>query len=80
MNSEASAGGSLRDMELEVEAEGREWMRRRLEEKLQAQVEQHGAIFPPQPKKGAASPPPPSAAAHGLWPGRAPGVAGKKSR
>jgi hypothetical protein len=55
MNSERSAGNSLRELELEVEAEGREWMRRRLAEKLQAQVEQHGAIFPPQPKKGAPS-------------------------
>ena len=51
MNSDLSAAGSLRDMELKVEAEGREWMRRRLEEKLQAQVEQHGAIFPQNARK-----------------------------
>jgi hypothetical protein len=80
MNSENSAGDSLRDMELAVEAEGREWMRRRLEEKLQAQVEQHGAIFPPQPKKGAPSAPPGDAPAHGLRGGRAARVARKKSR
>jgi hypothetical protein len=80
MNSEASAGTSLRDMELEVEAEGREWMRRRLAEKLQAQVEQHGAIFPPQPKKGAPSPPPDDAPAHGLRRPHTARVARKKSR
>ena len=53
MNSETSAQNILRDLELEVEAEGREWMRRRLEEKLQAQVEEKGAIFPPRGAKGA---------------------------
>jgi len=80
MNSEASAAGLLRDMELEVEAEGREWMRRRFEEKLQAQVEQHGAVFPPERKKGAPSPPGKDATAHGLRPSRAARVARKKSR
>jgi hypothetical protein len=78
MNSETSAA-SLRDMELEVEAEGREWMRRRLEEKLQAQVEQHGAIFPPQRPQGASSLPADDATAHGLRRRRAAGVARKKS-
>ena len=46
---------SLREIELEVEAEGREWMRQRLEDKLQREADRDGAIFPPQPKKGAAS-------------------------
>ena len=46
---------SLREIELEVEAEGREWMRQRLEEKLQREADRDGAVFPPQPKKGAAS-------------------------
>lgn len=46
---------TLREMELEVEAEGREWMRQRLEEKLQREAEREKPIFPPQPKKGAAS-------------------------
>jgi hypothetical protein len=55
-------------------------MRRRLEEKLQAQVEQHGAIFPPQPKEGAPSPPAEPATAHGLRSGGVARVAGKKSR
>jgi hypothetical protein len=79
MNSDTSAAASLRDMELEVEAEGREWMRRRLEEKLQAQVEQHGAIFPPQRAQGASSLPPDDATAQRLRRRRAAGVARKKS-
>ena len=48
---------SLREIELEVETEGREWMRQRLEEKLQKEADRDGAIFPPQPEKGAASTP-----------------------
>lgn len=78
MNSETNAA-VLRDLELGVEAEGREWMRRRLEEKLQAQVEQDGAIFPPQRAQGAASLPPADATAHGLRRRGAAGVARKKS-
>jgi hypothetical protein len=46
---------SLREMELEVEAEGREWMRKRLEEKLQSEANRESAVFPPQPKKSQAS-------------------------
>ena len=80
MDSEASAGKSLRDLELEVEVEGREWMRRRLEAKLQAQVEEQGAIFPPQRAKSAPSKAPADAVAHGLRRGRLKGVARKKSR
>ena len=34
MSLEADVPRSLRELELAVEAEGREWMRRRLEEKL----------------------------------------------
>jgi len=44
---------SLREIELEVEAECREWMRQRLQEKLQKEADRDGAVFPPQPKKGA---------------------------
>jgi hypothetical protein len=47
---------SLMEMELEVEAEGREWMRQRLEQKLQAEADREGRVFPPQRKKGQASP------------------------
>ena len=47
MNSEARPTPSLRDMELEVEAERREW-RRRLEAKLQTQADKDGGGFSPQ--------------------------------
>lgn len=39
---------SLYEVEMETLAEGREWMRRRLEQKLQKLAEQQGAISPPQ--------------------------------
>jgi hypothetical protein len=45
---------SLREIEMEVETEGREWMRRRLEERLQREADHQQAVFPPQPKEGAA--------------------------
>lgn len=48
---EAAPPRSLRDMELEVEAEGREWMRRRLEEKLQTEASRHGGVPPPRGRK-----------------------------
>lgn len=48
---------SLREMELEVEAEGREWMRQRLEEKLQREANRESAVFPPQPTKSPAPTP-----------------------
>lgn len=80
MNSDTGAGHSLREMELEVEAEGREWMRRRLQEKLQAQVEKDGAIFPPKRTQSAPSKKGADAVAHQLRHGGADGVARKKSR
>jgi hypothetical protein len=46
---------SLRDIEWEVEAEGREWTRQRLEEKLQQEADRDGAVFPPQRAKSKAS-------------------------
>ena len=55
MRLKADVARSLREMELEVEAEGREWMRRRLEEKLQAEANRHSGVFPPEPTQ---SPPP----------------------
>jgi len=79
MNSDTSARNSLRDMELAVEAEGREWMRRRLEQKLQTQVEEQGAIFPPERKKSASSAAGEDATAYRLRDGQAQGVARKKS-
>ena len=38
---------SLKAAEAEVLAEGQEWMRQRLQQKLQAQAEQAGALFSP---------------------------------
>jgi hypothetical protein len=55
MSEKPQAKSSLMAMELEVEAEGREWMRQRLEQKLQAQADQEGLVFPPQRKKNKAS-------------------------
>ena len=45
----------LREIELEVEAQGREWMRRRLQERLQAEADRHGLVFPPERTKAQAS-------------------------
>jgi hypothetical protein len=39
---------SLKELEGEVLAEGREWTRQRLQQRLQAQAEEAGAVFPPQ--------------------------------
>lgn len=41
-------GRSLREIEAEVLAEGQEWMRQRLQQKLQREVDLHGRVFPPQ--------------------------------
>jgi hypothetical protein len=79
MSSETDGPRSLREMELEVEAEGREWMRRRLEEKLQAEVNRHGGVFPPERTQGVASPPAEDAPAHRLRGRRLGGVARAKS-
>ena len=38
---------SLKELEAEVLAEGREWTRQRLQQRLQAQAEEAGAVFPP---------------------------------
>jgi len=54
MNSEQEQVRSLREMEEEVLAEGREWMRQRLQEKLQEQANRHGGVFPPQREKSQA--------------------------
>jgi hypothetical protein len=56
MIEQAPVKRSLMEMELEVEAEGREWMRQRLQEKLQAESDREGRVFPPQRTKGKASP------------------------
>jgi hypothetical protein len=38
---------SLKELEAEVLGEGREWTRQRLQQRLQAQAEEAGAVFPP---------------------------------
>ena len=55
MTSDSNKGRSLREIELEVLEEGREWTRRRLEQKLQEEANRQGGVFPPQREKG--SPP-----------------------
>ena len=57
MSEQSQPKRSLREIELEVEAEGREWMRQRLEDKLQREANRESAVFPPQPKKSPASAP-----------------------
>ena len=54
----------LREIELEVEAEGREWTRQRLQQRLQEEADRHGEIFPPQRSAPDPSAPPPHADAH----------------
>ena len=51
---------SLKELEAEVLAEGREWTRQRLQQRLQVQAEEAGAVFPP-----AATPATPPDVAHG---------------
>jgi hypothetical protein len=53
MNDAKKKFRSLAEMEEEVLAEGQEWMRQRLQQKLQEQARQIGAPFPPrQPSVG----------------------------
>jgi len=62
--SEAGQCRSLREIEAEVDAEMRAWGRQRLQEKLQAQADQHGRIFPPQRPPDVARPPATADPAH----------------
>ena len=55
MSSKNAGTRSLREIELEVLEEGREWMRQRLEQKLQEEANRQGGVFPPQQPEG--SPP-----------------------
>jgi hypothetical protein len=57
MVSETERPRSLREIELEVLAEGREWTRQRLEQKLQEEANRYGGVFSPQPRNRAASAP-----------------------
>lgn len=64
MSSENETPRGLYEIEMEVLAEGREWMRRRLEEKLQQQANREGSVFPPERAQGKASAEKANAAAH----------------
>jgi len=55
LNSEQQQARSLRDIEMEVLAEGREWTRKRLEEKLQQEADRRGGVFPPEWSQSKAS-------------------------
>jgi hypothetical protein len=55
MNPEQARPRSLREIEMEVEAEGREWTRQRLQQRLQAEADRHGGVFPPERPAAAAS-------------------------
>jgi len=46
---------SLAEIEAEVIAEGQEWMKGRMQEKLQELALRHGEVFPPKPTPPAAS-------------------------
>jgi hypothetical protein len=48
MNSEYQLPRPLPEIELAVEAEGREWMRQRLEQELLREADLHGGAFPPK--------------------------------
>ena len=55
MNTEPEQPRTLREIELEVMAEGREWTRKRLQQRLQKEADLHGGVFPPEPKPSGAS-------------------------
>jgi hypothetical protein len=55
---------SLTQIEAEVMAEGREWTRRRLQERLQQLADQQGEVFPPKPTAAGASAPARVSSAH----------------
>ncbi len=78
MNSDKPAVGSLRDIELEVLEEGREWTRRRLEQRLQQEADRHGGIFPPQRSKGTSPAKRGAESTHGRRRGKGGGMAGQR--
>jgi hypothetical protein len=64
MRQEQSRVPSLRELEVEAEAEAREYARVRLQQKLQAIADRHGEIFPPQRTATGASSQTPDVPAH----------------
>lgn len=65
MNSEKPRSRSLREIELEVLEEGREWTRQRLEQRLQEEANRCGGVFPPERTQGVSSAEGDDASAHG---------------
>jgi hypothetical protein len=55
MNTESTGPRPLREIEMEVMAEGREWTRQRLQQRLQEEADRHGGVFPPEQKPGGTS-------------------------
>jgi hypothetical protein len=64
MKPDKAVARSLRELEDEVVAEGQEWMRQRLQQKLQEQADHTGRVFPPQPTPSVVRPRPEDAPAH----------------
>ena len=78
MNSDKPAAQSLRDIELEVLEEGREWTRRRLEQRLQQEADRQGGVFPPQRSKGPSPTKRGDESTHGRRRGKGRGLAGQR--
>ncbi len=78
MNSDKPAAQSLRDIELEVLEEGREWTRRRLEQRLQQEAARQGGVFPPERAKGPSPAKRADAATQRGRSGKAKGMAGQR--
>ena len=55
MKSEKQRMLSLKELEAQVLAEGREWTRQRLEQRLQEQAREAGALSPPAPAAGSSA-------------------------
>jgi hypothetical protein len=64
MSTQPQPARSLRELEDEVLAEGQEWMRQRLQQKLQEEADRTGRVFPPEPTARAPRPHPNDAPAH----------------
>ena len=76
MNSDKPVVQSLRDLELEVLEEGREWTSRRLEQRLEQEADRQGGVFPPQRSKGTSPAKRGDESAHGCRRGKSSGLAG----
>ncbi len=48
MNPEPERPRTLREIEQEVMAEGSEWTRKRLQQRLQEEADRQGGVFPPE--------------------------------